>query len=393
MIYRRFGRTELNMPVLTCGGMRFQESWKDLPLDQITKESQSRVEAVIEKSLAVGINHIETARGYGSSEIQLGQILPSLPRNQLIVQTKVAPSPQPKDFIETFETSMARLRLDYVDLLSLHGINNREIADWTMRKDGCLQAARRLQRDGRVRFVGYSTHASPKLIKELNASGEFDYVNLHWYYVNQLTWPAIMEARHQDMGVFIISPNDKGGKLYEPPPLLTELCAPLHPMEFNDIFCLSRPEVHTLSIGAAKPEDFDIHLQALEKLPDSERLLPPIEKRLRDRVAAVMGEEWESSWHRGLPEHEETPGGINLLEILRLLGWAKSLDLVAFGKMRYNLLGNGGHWFPGRKADKFDDSEIRRVTSGNPFSNKIPDLLREAHVMLNGEEKKRLSQE
>ena len=43
------------------------------------------------------------------------------------------------------------------------------------------------------------------------------------------------------MGVFIISPNDKGGKLYEPPPKLTELCAPLTPMQFNDLYCLARP--------------------------------------------------------------------------------------------------------------------------------------------------------
>ena len=61
-------------------------------------------------------------------------------------------------------------------------------------------------------------------------SCEFDYVNLHWYFVNDLNWSAIPEARRRDMGVFIISPNDKGGKLHEPPQKLLELCAPLTPM-------------------------------------------------------------------------------------------------------------------------------------------------------------------
>ena len=65
----------------------------------------------------------------------------------------------------------------------------------------------------------------------------FDYVNLHWYYINQVNWPAIEAAQRQDMGVFIISPSDKGGKLYEPPPKLVELCKPLSPMQFNDLFC------------------------------------------------------------------------------------------------------------------------------------------------------------
>ena len=112
---------------------------------------------------------------------------------------------------------MKYLQLDYVDLFSLHGINNRELLDWALRKDGCLAAARRLQQDGRVRFIGFSTHATPDVILAAVNSGEFDYVNLHWYFVNDLNWAAVEAAHRLDMGVFIISPNDKGGKLYKPP--------------------------------------------------------------------------------------------------------------------------------------------------------------------------------
>ena len=55
-------------------------------------------------------------------------------------------------------------------------------------------------------------------------TGEFDYFNVHWYFVNDLNWPAVEAAHRLDMGVFIISPNDKGGKLYEPPKKLVD-CA------------------------------------------------------------------------------------------------------------------------------------------------------------------------
>jgi len=79
-----------------------------------------------------------------------------------------------------------------------------------------------------------------------------------------LNWTAIEAARALDMGIFIISPNDKGGKLYDPPRKLKELCAPLTPMQFNDLYCLARPQVHTLSCGAARPGDFDEHIRALE---------------------------------------------------------------------------------------------------------------------------------
>jgi predicted aldo/keto reductase-like oxidoreductase len=74
MRYRRFGRTELQMPVFSCGGMRYQQGWGDLPLEEITPENQANLEATIHRSLELGINHIETARGYGSSEMQLGQL-------------------------------------------------------------------------------------------------------------------------------------------------------------------------------------------------------------------------------------------------------------------------------------------------------------------------------
>ncbi|HEY9837440.1 MAG TPA: aldo/keto reductase, partial [Vampirovibrionales bacterium] len=96
MQYRRFGRTELQMPVFSCGGMRYQYKWQDVPQSTIPTNNQENVEAIIRRSLEVGINHIETARGYGTSEIQLGEVLPKLPREKLIVQTKVGPTENPE---------------------------------------------------------------------------------------------------------------------------------------------------------------------------------------------------------------------------------------------------------------------------------------------------------
>src|SRR5437870_10619929 len=264
MKYRRFGRTELAMPVISCGGMRYQFQWQDADPRKIPRENQQNLEATIRRAFELGISHIETARGYGSSEMQLGKILPALPRDQIIVQTKVGPKPTAVEFLRTFDTSMKFLNLDYVDLLALRGINNRQLLDYSLRPNGCLAAARQLQKQGRVRFVGFSTHATPDIILEAVKSGEFDYLNVHWYFVNDLNWPAIQAARGRDMGIFIISPNDKGGKLYDPPKKLVELCAPPSPIQFNDLYCLARPEVHTLSCGAACPADFDEHVRALD---------------------------------------------------------------------------------------------------------------------------------
>jgi len=391
MQYRRFGKTDLEMPVFSCGGMRYQHKWSDIEWSEVPEDGQKNLEATILRAVEMGINHIETARGYGSSEMQLGPVLNKLPREKLIVQTKVVPSANPREFLDTFQKSLDYLQLDHVDLLSLHGINNQEILDRSLGPTGCAAAARWLQKEGRVRHVGFTTHATTDLILQAIESDLFDYINLHWYFVNDLNWPAIEAAAAHDMGVFIISPNDKGGKLYAPPPKLTELCKPLHPMQFNDLYCLNRPQVHTLSCGAAKPSDFDCHLDALELYDAIEPTIAPIEKRLRAALTEAHGADWCARWPEGLPHYVDVPGELNLMEILRLWTYAKGLDLVDWGKMRYNLLGQGDHWFPGERAGDMDEGKVFAAVKASPFAERIPGILKEAHALLLDETQNRLS--
>ena len=383
MQYRRFGRTELPMPVFSCGGMRYiYTEYKELTQEQIPDANQQNLEATIRRSLKVGINHIETARMYGTSEMQLGAILPKLPREKIIVQTKVTPTSDSEDFRHLCEKSLGLLKLDYIDLLTLHGINNYQHLEDSIRPNGCLDVARQLQAEGKVKFIGFSTHAPTDLIIKTIETNQFDYVNLHWYYINQFNWPAIEAAKHHDMGVFIISPSDKGGMLYKPPQKLLDLCHPLSPMVFNDLFCLSHPQVHTLSLGASKPSDFDEHLKVIELLDQADEILPPILNRLEKAAIATLGKDWYRTWHIGLPTYKETPGEINIPVILWLRNLAIAFDMFEYAKRRYNHLNTADPWFPGLTAEKVTQFDLSDCLRHSPHADKIPALLEDAHRLL-----------
>ena len=95
------------MSVFSCGGMRAQQSWQRSA--RIGAASQANVDGVVARALAVGINHFETARGYGTSEQQLGKALARHPRNAFVLQTKLRPQESPTEFEAQLEESFALL--------------------------------------------------------------------------------------------------------------------------------------------------------------------------------------------------------------------------------------------------------------------------------------------
>jgi hypothetical protein len=379
---RRFGKTELDLPIISLGGMRHMHSWRDLK--RTPKTSQANVEAVLHRAFAMGINHFETARGYGTSELEMGRFLADFPRDQIIVMTKAGPRANPDDFARQVDECLTRLRLDRLDLFAMHGLNDAERVRWTLKRGGCLKVVERLRDQGVIDHIGFSTHAPLDIILEALNSEAFEFVNLHFYHFNQRHWPAVQRAHALDMGVFIISPQDKGGMLYRPSEKLREATRPLHPMTFNQLWTLSHPEVHTLSFGASKTSELASLRALMREFPRTRSALRGIPERVERTMHRALGETWCSHCHECLP----CPEGINIPEALRLRNLLRGLDMKRFAKMRYNIFESAGHWFPGNKATAC--TECGDCLPRCPEKLEIPRLLFDLHESVAGEKVKRL---
>ncbi len=377
---RRFGRTNLKMPVLSLGGMRFQKSWDELKFSKISRKEQNKVENILNLANKFGFNHIETAKYYGTSEIQLGMGFKSIEKIPKIIQTKIPPNRDPKLFEAELLKSFEKLQVKKIDLLAIHGINTTEHLHQSVKDGGCIDILKKFQKENLIGYIGFSTHGESSLIEKAISTNFFDYINLHWYFINQTNSKLIELAHKYDLGVFIISPTDKGGHLHTPSTKILELCSPLHPIVFNDLFCLRNKNVHTISVGIAKEQDFNLHLEAVSLLSESDHYIPKILNRLQEESINSLGIEWYKNWDKNLPNWKNTPGGINIPVLLWLANLVDSFDLDEFAKSRYQLLGNGSHWFPGNNANLLDvdvcESQLLKVLERHIKPKKVIKKLR-----------------
>ena len=373
MRQRRFGKTGLNLSVFSLGTMRCLAS------PQTSRQT-------IEKGISLGINHLETARGYGQSEIYLGQALQDLaiPRDKIYLTTKLSPTPDPQEMRDWIDRSLVRLQVDYIDCLAIHGINTWQHLELITNPQGCIKAVQEAIALGKIRHLGFSTHGSLDLILAAIETDLFEFINLHYYYFFQRNHPAIALAAAKDMGIFIISPADKGGKLYTPPEKLQQLCSPFSPLELNYRFLLSDRRITTLSVGAANPEELTVPL----KVADADYPLTELEKQTFARLETELETSLATDLCRQCDRCLPCPETINIPEILRLRNLTIAYDMEEYGKYRYGMLENAGHWFPGKKGNKCTDCGdcLPRCPENLP----IPNLLRDTHHRLKGKQRRRL---
>jgi len=258
IIYRTLGKTGLKIPVISFGVMR--------------ADNANLCKAAYEK----GITLFDTANGYqnGNNEIMLGNLFASVPRKSFILATKVKPDrdrdgkpnaqTSPEAFLTKFNESLSRLKMDYVDILYVHDISTPELLEYKP----IINTVKKLKKDGKVRFVGFSAHRNePEVINAAADTDNWDVIltsyNFKQGYTTEMN-SAIKKAAAAGIGIVAMKTMAGGGFLDK------ERTKPINSTAAIK-WALSNPDVTTAIPGMTAFDHLDLNLKILEDITINEQ--------------------------------------------------------------------------------------------------------------------------
>ncbi len=251
IIYRTLGKTGLKIPVISFGVMR--------------ADNPNLCKAAYEK----GIKFFDTANGYqnGNNETMLGNLLKNYPRNSFYLATKVKPAgvdiegrpsnqTTAEDFLTKFNTSLSRLQMDYVDILYVHDMRSLEMLEYKP----IINVLKKLKKEGRIKFMGFSTHANESIVIDAASdTGNWDVIltsyNFKQTYATELG-NAIKKASKAGIGIVAMKAMAGGGFLDK------EKTKPINSTAALK-WVLSNPDITTTIPGMTDFDQLDLNVRIL----------------------------------------------------------------------------------------------------------------------------------
>lgn len=259
IIYRTLGKTGIKVPIVSFGVMR--------------SDNPSLCKAAYDK----GMRLFDTANGYlgGNSEIMLGNFFKDYPRDSFIISTKVrteadrqgrpTSNATSEKFMEIFNTSMSRLKMDYVDILYVHAVSSPEFLE----HKPVINTIKKLKQEGRVKFIGFSTHSNePEVINAAADQDLWDVIltqyNYRLAYLPELT-KAIRKAA--SAGIGIVGMKTLAGGFLD-----RERTKPVNASAALK-WALQNPDIHTTIPGMTAFEQVEVNARIMEDftLTDQEK--------------------------------------------------------------------------------------------------------------------------
>ncbi len=279
----RLGRTNLEIYQMGLGG---------IPLIKLTA---AEAREVIRASLDGGINFADTAEGYGDSEEKLSYALEGA-RDRFVIASK-SPCRDARGMENAINQSLTRLRTDYIDLYQVHTLKTQEQLDKVLAPGGALEALKKAQTAGKIRYIGVTGHR-PSMLTRAIRTGEFDTVMPPINVVDREAEEELMPlAKEMDIGIIAMKPVC-GGTLDDP--------------ALGIRFCLNSPADAVL-VGMKSVAEVEANLKTAREF----RPLSPAEEDELLENASQLG----NTFCRRCEYCQPCPQGINIPKILWLANY------------------------------------------------------------------------
>ena len=193
MNYRKLGRTGLDVSEISFGAVEIGVAY-GIPVDgKVEKPSEKEAHELLHAALDMGINYVDTARGYGESEEIIGRALKGR-RSEYILASKafhfgdkgLSADEQKKAVRESLETSLRMLQTDVIDVFQIHNIT-KEVVE----RGDVLQVLQDAQQAGKVRFIGGTVYGvdDPLAIVE---DGHWDVIQVAYNMLDRRLEPKVL---------------------------------------------------------------------------------------------------------------------------------------------------------------------------------------------------------
>src|SRR6476661_7429569 len=215
MEYRELGKTGLKLPSLSFGASSLGQEFRQVDLGEALRS--------VHAALDVGMNFIDTSPFYGRgmSEVLLGTALREIPRDSYLLGSKLGRySGEHFDFsarrvVESVDISLERMGVDHLDVMLCHDI---EFVDMRQIVDETLPALRKVQQQGKVRFVGISGYPM-NIFRYVLDRTPLDVVLSYNHYTLQNTMLADLVPYLKEKGVGIMNAAPFSARLLTNSPL------------------------------------------------------------------------------------------------------------------------------------------------------------------------------
>ena len=299
MEYRILGKTGLKISRMGFGG---------IPIQKIDEEGTRKL---LHEMMEMGVNYIDSARGYTVSEQYIGYGLEGI-RDKFVLATK-SMSRTKEAMAADIETSLGNFHTDYIDLYQVHNPGMEQL-DQVIGEGGALEALMEAKAAGKIGHIGLTAHSTAVFERALGLDW-VETIMFPYNIVEQQGAELIHKCAEKNIGFIDMKPL-AGGAIEDATLALRYVC--------------SNPDVTVVIPGMAEVRELEQNLAACsntEPLTDEEL-------KAMDKVREQLGTDFCRRCNYCAP----CTVGINIPSVFLFAGYLQRYDLADWAKDRYSTL-------------------------------------------------------